>query len=68
MAGKRDKKVRRVETDEERFRRIFPTPRARDVADQAIDDVGVTEPMTTFLDAWVRAYVAAGGKTTFKFD
>jgi hypothetical protein len=45
------------------MRRVFPDERARAAADAAIDELDVFESMATFLDAWVRAYVGAGGKT-----
>ena len=49
--------------DEAWFAKHFPNARARDAADKAIDLIDPKEPMTTFLDAWVAAYVRAGGKT-----
>lgn len=50
--------------DEARWwRRNFPDGAARDAADSAIDQLPIDLPMSTFIDAWVRAYVAAGGKT-----
>lgn len=39
----------------------WPTKRARDVADAAIDALPETEPMTTYIDVWLAAYLAAGG-------
>jgi hypothetical protein len=45
------------------MRRVFPDERARAAADAAIDELDVSESMATFLDAWVMAYVGAGGKT-----
>ncbi len=44
----------------------FPTVAAREAADKAIDQLDPKEPMTTFLDTWVTAYVQAGGKTSIK--
>ena len=44
----------------------FPSPQARKKADEAIDALDVALPMTTFLDAWIAAYLAAGGKTPMK--
>lgn len=44
----------------------FPTVSARDAADKAIDALDPKEPMTTFLDAWIAAYIKAGGKTDLK--
>ena len=45
------------------FRRHFPTVAARYAADEAIDRLPCTEPMTVFLDLWIAAYVLAGGIT-----
>lgn len=45
------------------FERLFPSPAARKVADDAIDAMGLDEPMRAYLDAWVAAYKVAGGKT-----
>ena len=44
----------------------FPTARARDVADKAIDGLDPSEPMTKHLDVWIAAYIASGGKTKLK--
>jgi hypothetical protein len=46
----------------------FPSSHARKIADEAVDALPVSEPMSVFLDTWVRAYIEAGGKTPFKFD
>jgi len=54
--------------DEKWFQRHFPSKHARDIADKAIDAISVTQPMHVFLDAWIAAYVAAGGRTDLKFD
>lgn len=43
----------------------FPTSHARESADRAIDRLDPSLPMTAFLDAWVAAYIRAGGRTTF---
>jgi hypothetical protein len=40
----------------------FPTAHARAAADKVIDELDPTLPMTTFLDTWIAAYVAAGGR------
>lgn len=54
---------RRTEGDAQWMRRVFPDERARAATDAAIDELDVSESMATFLDAWVMAYVGAGGKT-----
>jgi len=51
--------------DDEWFQKNFPTSHARDIADKAIDKIDVTEPLHVFLDAWLAAYLAAGGRTRF---
>jgi len=43
------------------WRDHFPTVSARQAADAAVDALPVTSPMSTFIDAWIAAYVAAGG-------
>ena len=48
--------------------RNFPSQHARVLADRAIDQLDVTLPMTTYLDVWIAAYIAAGGKTPLKID
>lgn len=40
----------------------FPTARAREAADKAIEPLASSLPMTEFIDTWYIAYVAAGGK------
>lgn len=47
--------------DDDYIQRRFPTKFARTIADQAIDKLDVSEPMTTYLDTWIAAYRAAGG-------
>lgn len=49
-------------TDEQRFAKLFPTRAARDAADEAVDTLSPREPMTAHVDAWVKAYVKAGGR------
>jgi hypothetical protein len=49
--------------DDRWFAKWFPHAAARAAADRAIDALPVTATMATFLDAWVAAYVAAGGRT-----
>lgn len=39
----------------------FPTKRAREQADAAIDELAETEPMHVYIDTWLRVYRAAGG-------
>jgi hypothetical protein len=50
------------------LQRHFPSPQARDVADKTMDDIPVTEPMSTYLDRWIQAYIKAGGRTDLKLD
>ena len=52
------------ESDAQWMRRVFPDARARDVADLAIESLDVAAPMSEYLDAWVAAYRAAGGRTS----
>lgn len=40
----------------------FTTMRARDLADEAIDDLPASAPMTEYLDTWLRVYREAGGR------
>jgi hypothetical protein len=40
----------------------FPTASARAAADKTVDALDSKLPMTAFLDAWLAAYLAAGGK------
>ncbi len=53
---------------EEKLKRMFPSPNARAVADSAMDAIDASEPMSRFIDRWIEAYIAAGGKTNVKFD
>jgi hypothetical protein len=39
----------------------FPTKRARDHADQAIDALPASLSMSTYMDVWLASYRAAGG-------
>lgn len=41
--------------------RRFPTKRARDAADLAIDALDVHETMQTYIDTWLRVYKEHGG-------
>jgi hypothetical protein len=52
--------------DDAWFAKHFPSAHARDVADKAVDALDPSLPMTAFLDAWLAAYLAAGGKTRLK--
>ena len=48
--------------------RNFPSQHARMKADEAVDQLDVSEPMTRYLDVWIAAYIRAGGKTPLKFS
>jgi len=39
----------------------FPTKRARELADAAIDKLPLDAPMSRFVDEWLQTYEAAGG-------
>lgn len=39
----------------------FPTKKAREKADEAIDALPEDAPMTLFIDTWLATYRAAGG-------
>ena len=58
LMGKR-KKQRTVEE-------VFPSARARQAADDAIDGLDPKEPMCVFLDTWETAYFRAAGKSPFR--
>jgi hypothetical protein len=49
--------------DDAWFAKHFPNAKAREAADKAIDKLDSREPMTTYLDTWIEAYIKAGGKT-----
>ncbi len=50
------------ERQEDRWwRDHFPTPSAREAADQAIDELSPERPMSAYVDTWIAAYVRAGG-------
>jgi len=68
VSKKQKSKMSEAEREERDFRKRFPDAHARKRADEAMDAIAVTEPMTTFLDAWIRAYIVAGGKTPLKLD
>ncbi len=44
------------------WKRRFPTAAARAAADKAVDALNVNLPMSAFIDEWIRAYRAAGGR------
>lgn len=46
----------------------FPSAHARAAADLAIDALPVSAPMTTYLDTWIAAYKAAGGRLPEGWD
>ena len=46
----------------------FPSQHARMKADEAIDQLNVSEPMSRYLDVWIAAYIRAGGKTPLNFS
>lgn len=47
---------RPTEKPEDWFRRNFPSAEARRKADEAVDRLDVTLPMTEFIDTWIRVY------------
>jgi hypothetical protein len=47
--------------------RNFPNADARRKADEAIDALDPHAPMSAYLDAWLAAYVSAGGQTRLSF-
>lgn len=54
--------------DDKWFIKHFPSAMACEVADKAIDKLDVALPMSNFIDAWIDAYVKAGGRTDIKGD
>ena len=46
----------RQETSEEWFRKRYPSAEARRKADEAVDQLDVSEPMTKYIDTWITAY------------
>jgi hypothetical protein len=56
-------KPKKPSAEDRWFARHFPTIRARDAADRTIDAMPVSASMADYLDAWLGAYVAAGGMT-----
>lgn len=55
-------KRKKEPTVEERF----PNARARKLADDAIDKLDVSLPMSTYLDLWENTYFVATGKSPFR--
>lgn len=53
-------------SDDAWFAKHFPSPGARDKADRATDALSPTQPMTDYIDTWIAAYRAAGGKVNLK--
>lgn len=53
-------------SDEAWFTKHFPSPGARDKADRATDALSPTQPMVDYIDVWIAAYKAAGGKVNLK--
>jgi hypothetical protein len=53
----------KVDDDARWMAKHFPTVHARKKADEAMDALDVSLPMSAFLDAWIAAYFAAGGKS-----
>lgn len=39
----------------------YPTKKARELADEAIDALSESDSMTLYIDTWLAAYKAAGG-------
>lgn len=56
------------ETASQWMARMFPDQKARDVADRSVDELPTSDPMSLYLDTWIASYLAAGGKTPWKFD
>lgn len=44
------------------MRERFPSARARDAADDAVDTLDAHAPMSAYVDTWIAAYRAAGGR------
>ena len=44
----------------------FPTARAREIADKAIEGLDAKLPMSAFIDTWYIAYTEAGGRVVGK--
>lgn len=40
----------------------FPTKRARDIADAAIDRLPATDRMDVYIETWLQTYFANGGE------
>ena len=50
-----------LERDAKALKERFPTARARDAADRAVDELPLTAPMTAFVDKWIEVYRKVGG-------
>ena len=50
-----------LEKDARALKARFPSARAREAADKAVDELPLTAPMTSYVDAWIAAYRKAGG-------
>ena len=50
-----------LERDAKALKARFPTARARDAADKAVDELPLTAPMTAYVDRWLEVYREAGG-------
>ena len=59
---------KKPETASQWMGRMFPDSKARDAADRSVDELQTSEPMSLYLDTWIAAYIAAGGKTPWQFD
>ena len=44
------------------WRENFPNAAAREAADEAVDKPDVNRPMADFIDEWLAAYEANGGR------
>lgn len=54
---------KRRRTDDDAFARLFPTRRAWPAGDEAVSTLDPHDPFYKYIDAWIAAYKAAGGKT-----
>lgn len=48
-------------TDQKWVERRFPTKRARELADEALDEIPESEPLSRFIDRWLEVYREHGG-------
>lgn len=56
-------KQKKRPSDEEQFLKLFPSRFAWKAADEAVDKLSIHDPMALYVDEWIRAYKAAGGRT-----